>query len=33
MYGLVDGALMYAVDKAAEGHGMQSHLWGKLARV
>ena len=33
MYGLVEGALMYAVDKAAEGQGMQSHLWGKLARV
>ena len=33
MYGLVEGALMYAVDKAAEGQEMQSYLWGKLARV
>ncbi len=33
MYGLVEGALMYAYDMAAEGHPMQSHLWGKLARV
>lgn len=33
MYGLVEGALMYAYDMAAEGHAMQSHLWGKLARV
>ena len=32
MYGLVDGALMYAVDMAAEGQEMQSHLWGKLER-
>lgn len=33
MYGLVEGALMYAFDMAAEGQSMQSHLWGKLARV
>lgn len=33
MYGLVDGDLMYAVDQAAEGHEMQSHLWGRLKRV
>lgn len=33
MYGLVEGALMYAYDMAAEGQPMQSHLWGKLARV
>jgi hypothetical protein len=33
MYGLVEGALMYAYDMAAEGEPMQSHLWGKLARV
>ena len=32
MYGLVDGALMYAYDMAAQGHEMQSHLWGKLER-
>ena len=33
MYGLVEGALMYAYDMAAEGQEMQSHLWGKLERV
>lgn len=33
MYGLVEGALMYAYDMAAEGQPMQSHLWGKLERV
>ncbi len=33
MYGLVEGSLMYAYDMAAEGHEMQSHLWGKLERV
>lgn len=33
MYGLVEGNLMYAYDMAAEGQGMQSHLWGQLARV
>lgn len=33
MYGLVEGDLMYAFDMAAEGQEMQSHLWGRLARV
>lgn len=33
MYGLVEGDLMYAQDMAAEGHEMQSHLWGRLSRV
>ena len=33
MYGLVEGALMYAYDMAAEGQTLQSHLWGRLARV
>ena len=33
MYGLVEGDLMYAFDMAAMGHPMQSHLWGRLARV
>lgn len=32
MYGLVDADLMYAVDMAAEGQEMQSHLWGQLKR-
>jgi len=33
MYGLVEGDLMYAFDMAAMGQPMQSHLWGRLARV
>ena len=33
MYGLVDGALMYAFDMAAQGQELQSHLWGRLERV
>lgn len=33
MYGLVEGDLMYAYDKAAEGHELQSHLWGRLERA
>lgn len=33
MYGLVDGDLMYALDMAAEGQKLQSHLWGQLKRV
>lgn len=33
MYGLVEGKLMYAYDMAAEGHPIQPHLWGTLARV
>jgi hypothetical protein len=33
MYGLVEGDLMYAYDMAAMGQPMQSHLWGRLARV
>jgi hypothetical protein len=33
MYGLVEGALMYAYDMAAMDQPMQSHLWGRLERV
>lgn len=33
MYGLVEGDLMYALDMAAEGQPLQSHLWGQLKRV
>ena len=33
MYGLVEGDLMYAYDKAAEDQPMQAHLWGQLKRV
>lgn len=32
MYGLVDGDLMYALDMAAHGQPMQSHMWGRLRR-
>jgi len=33
MYGLVEGHLMYAYDMAAMDQPMQSHAWGRLARV
>lgn len=33
MYGLVEGALMYAYDKAADGHEMQPYQWGRLERA
>ncbi|MEQ7124591.1 FABP family protein [Actinopolymorpha sp. B11F2] len=33
LYGLVDGALLWAFDMAAVGEGMQSHLWGRLERA
>ena len=33
MYGLVEGDLMYACDVAALDQPMQSHTWGRLARV
>lgn len=33
MYGLVEGDLMYALDMAAGGQSLQSHLWGQLKRV
>jgi hypothetical protein len=33
MYGLVEGDLMYAYDIAAMDQPMQSHTWGRLARV
>lgn len=33
MYGLVNGDLMYAYDMAATNQPMQSHAWGRLARV
>lgn len=32
LYGLVDGDLLWAYDMAAEGHPLQSHLWGRLVR-
>jgi hypothetical protein len=33
LYGLVEGELMYAWDKAADGHEMQSYTWGRLQRA
>lgn len=33
LYGIVDGALLYAVDMAAEGHGLNPHLSAKLDRA
>ena len=32
LYGLVEGDLWFANDKAAMGHQLQPHLWGKLVR-
>jgi hypothetical protein len=33
LYGLVEGALLYAVDMAAVGHGLTPHLSARLERV
>ncbi|MBA3277933.1 MAG: FABP family protein [Geodermatophilaceae bacterium] len=33
LYGIVDGALMYAVDMAAQGQELQPHLSARLERV
>ncbi len=32
LYGLVDGDLLWTYDMAAQGHPLQSHLWGRLRR-
>ncbi|HEU4426108.1 MAG TPA: FABP family protein [Pilimelia sp.] len=33
LYGIVDGALLYAYDMAAVGHGLTAHLSARLLRV
>lgn len=33
LYGIVEGALLYAVDMAAVGHGLTPHLSARLERV
>jgi len=33
LYGLVEGALLFAFDMAAVGKPLQPHVWGKLERV
>ncbi len=32
LYGLVEGDLLWTYDMAAQGHQLQSHLWGRLVR-
>ena len=33
LYGNVDGELLWTFDKAADGHPLQNHLWGRLRRA
>jgi hypothetical protein len=33
MYGLVEGSLMYAVDRAVDGHDLKPYMWGRLERA
>jgi hypothetical protein len=33
LYGNVAGELLWTFDKAAHGHGLQSHMWARLRRV
>jgi hypothetical protein len=33
LYGNVAGDLLWTFDKAAGGHGLQTHMWGRLRRV
>ena len=33
LYGLVEGDLLWTLDKAAGGHPLQNHLWARLRRV
>lgn len=33
LYGYVEGDLLWTFDKAAGGHALQNHLWGRLKRT
>ena len=33
LYGTVGGELLWTFDKAAFGHNLQNHMWGRLRRV
>lgn len=33
LYGLVEGELLWTFDKAADGHPLQNHQWGRLRRT
>ena len=33
LYGNVAGDLLWTFDKAAQGHSLQTHMWGRLRRV
>jgi hypothetical protein len=33
LYGLVEGVLLYAIDRSAGGHDLQPHQWGRLYRA
>lgn len=32
LYGLLEGVLLYAIDKSSGGHDLQPHQWGRLYR-
>jgi hypothetical protein len=33
LYGYVEGDLLWTFDKAADGHPLQNHQWGRLQRA